>query len=134
MSECIFCKIVRKEIPSYKVYEDDNFLAFLEITPSTEGHTLVIPRKHYETLYDLPEEILKEISEVSRKVALILKEKLNSEGFNLVNSNYSVAQQEVPHVHFHVIPRYSNDDFKIKFENATSKRDFEGTINKIKGS
>ena len=132
MSECIFCKIVEGEIPSYRVYEDENFLAFLDITPSTDGHTIIIPKKHYETAYDLPEELLKEILVVSRKIALMLRKKLGSEGFNILNSNYSVAQQEVPHVHFHVIPRYSKDNFKMIFENLVKDSNLEDVYKKIK--
>ena len=120
------------EIPSYRVYEDENFLAFLDITPSTDGHTIIIPKKHYETTYDLPEELLKEILVVSRKIALMLRKKLGSEGFNILNSNYSVAQQEVPHVHFHVIPRYSKDNFKMIFENLVKDSNLEDVYKKIK--
>ena len=106
MENCIFCKIANGEIPSNKVFENDKVFAFLDISPATKGHTLVIPKKHYENIFDIPEELLKEIIKVSQKIAKLLKEKLGAEGINLLNSNNKTAQQDVFHYHMHVIPRY----------------------------
>lgn len=112
--DCIFCKIIAGKIPSEKVYEDDNFVGFLDINPFTKGHTLVIPKKHYKTLLDVPSSLFGEFLDVGKKVALKLIEGEKAEGFNLMMSNFEVAQQEVPHVHLHVVPRRKGDG-KFKF-------------------
>jgi histidine triad (HIT) family protein len=112
--DCIFCKIVAGEIPSERVYEDDNFIGILDINPHTKGHTLVIPKKHYTTLLDAPSSLLGEFLDAGKKVALNLINKEKAEGFNLIMSNFEVAQQEVPHVHLHVVPRRKGDG-KFKF-------------------
>ncbi len=110
---CIFCKIVNGEIPSYKVYEDDNFLAFLDISQATIGHTLVVPKKHYENIFELPEDI--NIYSIVIKLAKALKDALNVEGINILNNNGATAGQTVNHYHIHLIPRYNNDNFQISF-------------------
>ena len=125
MEKCIFCKIVEGKIPSWTIYEDENCIAILDISPATKGHTLVIPKKHYETIFDMPKELLKETIEVAQKIAKLLKEKVNAEGINLLNSNNKIAQQDVPHFHIHVIPRYSKDKFEIAFNNKSENKDFE---------
>lgn len=111
---CVFCDIVNGKIPCYKLYESDNVLAFLDISQATKGHTLVIPKKHYESLYDLNEEVAKEIITVAKKIALLLKDKLNVTNVNLLNNSGELAGQEVKHFHLHVIPRYTKDDVTIK--------------------
>jgi len=112
---CIFCKIVKGEVDSKKVYVDDNFIGILDISPVSEGHTLIIPKKHYETLLDMPNTLGNELVEAIKKVALDLIKKGKAEGFNIVQSNYSVAQQEVPHLHFHIIPRKKQDGLNYHF-------------------
>ena len=127
---CIFCKIANGEIPSYKIYEDDNFLAFLDISQATIGHTLVIPKKHYENIFELPEDI--DIFKVVVKVANALNESLNIDGLNIVNNNKEAAGQTVNHYHIHLIPRYKDDDFKIVFSsNNLDKNDFISLQQKI---
>ena len=113
MTDCIFCKIAKGEIPSQKIYEDENIFAFLDIKPFTEGHTLVIPKIHYENIFDIPKEVLEKIILASKEISLLLKEKLNAEGVNLSNSNGKIAQQDVFHFHMHLIPRYPKDKFKF---------------------
>jgi len=115
MEECIFCKIVKGEIPSKKVYEDENFLAFLDISPIAEGHTLIIPKEHFETILDVPNSLGPGILEATKKVSSKLIEEGKAEGFNILQSNYEVAQQEVPHAHFHIIPRKKDDKRNWKF-------------------
>lgn len=107
--DCVFCKIIEKKIPSNKVYEDDHILAFLDVNPCSEGHTLIIPKEHYENIYDIPEEILSKITILAKKLAIIYKEKLNIENINILNSNGKYAQQEVLHYHMHLIPRKKDD-------------------------
>ena len=131
MDNCLFCKIVKDEIPSEKIYENEKFLAFLDLFPATEGHTLIIPKKHYENIFDIPEDVLKDSMEVAQKIASLLKEKLGAEGINLLNSNNKIAQQEVPHYHIHVIPRYSKDKFEIIFKNKIKDKELKETAKKI---
>lgn len=110
---CIFCKIINGEIPSFKIYETEDLVAFLDISQATKGHTLIVPKKHFDNLLALDEETLKKISVAQKEVANILSTKLGTSAFNFVNNCGSVAGQSVMHVHFHVIPRYENDDFKM---------------------
>jgi histidine triad (HIT) family protein len=110
---CVFCKIINGEIPAFKVYETEDLVAFLDISQATKGHTLIVPKKHYENLLALDEEMLMKISVAQKEVANILSKKLGTNAFNFVNNCGSVAGQSVMHVHFHVIPRYENDDFKM---------------------
>ncbi len=117
---CIFCKIANKEIPAKIVYEDETTLAFLDINPRSKGHTLVIPKKHYETFDELPEDTAISLIKTIKCVVEILKS-LNPDGYNILNNNKPVAGQEVPHVHFHIIPRYDNEQKEvIKFSEPIS--------------
>ncbi|MCK5043853.1 HIT family protein [Candidatus Pacearchaeota archaeon] len=111
--ECIFCKIIKGEIPSVKVYESDNFIGILDINPVSEGHTLIIPKQHYETILDFPESLSSELINSIKKISSKFIEDKKAEGFNIVQSNYEVAQQEVPHLHFHIIPRKKDDNVHL---------------------
>lgn len=113
MEECIFCKIVKGEIPSYKIYEDNKFLAFLDITPINPGHTLVISKEHYPNLLETPDNILSEILVVIKRIAPKILEAVNSKGFNLGLNTNEVSGQVVPHLHFHIMPRFENDGHKL---------------------
>ena len=113
MKDCIFCKIIRGEIPSHKIHETEDTLTFLDIKPKTKGHMLTIPKKHYETIHDVPEEMLIEIIKITKKMSKIVKEKLNAEGVNIMNSNGKAAQQDIGHIHFHTLPRYKDDGLNI---------------------
>lgn len=113
MDECIFCKIIKGEIPSTKLYEDDDVLAFLDINPANEGHSLIMPKKHYEKLNDIPAEELKKIIEVVQKISKAVEKGINPQGYNILMSNGEAAEQVILHAHIHVIPRYSTDDFKL---------------------
>ena len=110
--DCIFCKIIAGEIPAEKVYEDNEILAFLDITPINAGHTLVIPKKHYENLFELPDDILQKISIKLRDLGRAVKEAVGAEGLNIGMNNREAAGQLVPHAHFHLIPRYLSDGYK----------------------
>ncbi len=113
MEDCIFCKIVKGEIPSTKIYENDNFLAILNVNPISEGHCLVISKKHFETLLDLPQTLGQELLDCIKKTAMKLIEKYNAEGFNVFNNNKEVAGQMIKHIHFHIIPRKKGDGLKL---------------------
>ncbi len=108
MDDCIFCKIVRGEIPSYKVYEDDLVLAFLDAFPSHRAHTLVIPKEHFTNFFDLPEEIAEKIMKVAKLLANVVNEVLKPDGLNVIQNNGELAGQEIMHYHLHLIPRYKN--------------------------
>ena len=107
---CIFCKIINQEIPSYKVYEDDKVFAFLDIKPVHPGHTLVIPKTHYQNLEEISEEDLTHLIIAVKKVAQLLKDKLSISGYNIHENNDPVAGQIVSHLHFHIIPRVTGDN------------------------
>ncbi len=113
MSDCIFCKIAGGEIPSNTIYEDDDFRVILDNGPATKGHALVLPKKHYQDLFEIPEETVAAAAKVAKKVAVNLKDKLACDGLNLVQNNGSVAGQTVMHFHLHIIPRYENDEQHI---------------------
>ena len=106
---CLFCKIVSGEIPCSKVYEDDESLAFLDIAPVHKGHILVIPKKHYANLEEIPGGELQSLILIVKKCGLMLKEKLACAGYNVSENNDPVAGQEIPHLHFHLIPRLEGD-------------------------
>ncbi|WP_042356683.1 HIT family protein [Bacillus rubiinfantis] len=110
MSDCIFCKIVKGEIPAAKVFENEHVLAFLDISQVTKGHTLVIPKVHKENLYELTPEISRNIFEVVPTIANALKTEFNPVGLNAINNNGEKAGQSVFHFHLHLIPRYGNGD------------------------
>ncbi|WP_077211107.1 HIT family protein [Bacillus dakarensis] len=110
MSDCIFCKIVNGEIPSAKVFENENVVAFLDISQVTKGHTLVIPKVHKENVFELTPEIAQQIFEVVPKIANALKTTYNPVGMNIVNNNGEKAGQTVFHYHVHLIPRYGQGD------------------------
>lgn len=112
MEDCIFCKIVKGEIPCTKIFENDKVLAFLDIMPVSPGHTLVIPKEHKETLLDLPEETIAELGKVLKKVSKAVMATMEADGFNIGMNNYKAAGQLVPHAHFHIIPRTVEDGLK----------------------
>ncbi|WP_250278172.1 HIT family protein [[Clostridium] colinum] len=112
--ECIFCKIINGDIPCNKVFENDNFIAILDAFPANEGHTLIIPKKHYKDIFEIDEDMLKEGYAISRKIANGIKKALNIENINILQNNGALAGQTVNHFHIHVIPRIENDDVVIK--------------------
>lgn len=105
---CIFCKIINGEIPSYKIYEDETVLVFLDINPDTNGHTLVIPKMHYQDIFDIDKNTLSHILDVATKIMKVLEEKLHCDGFTLVQNNGIV--EEVKHFHLHIKPVYQNEE------------------------
>lgn len=110
---CVFCKIVLGKSKSEKIAESDNFLAFYNISPLAKGHTLIIPKKHFVTLLDIPNKLGNEMLEIIKKVAFILMDKKLADGFNLGMNNLEVAGQVVMHAHIHVIPRKEGDGLRL---------------------
>lgn len=111
MPDCIFCKIIQGKIPCNKVYEDKNFFAFLDINPINKGHILLLPKKHYYTILDCDDKTLKNVMLVIKKIAK--KVKNISDGYHLCVNNFEAAGQVVPHLHFHIIPRFKNDRVEL---------------------
>ena len=107
--DCIFCKIAAGELPSAKVYEDEDTLAFMDIGPIVKGHTLVIPKEHHDPITGTPPETLQKLIVVVQKIAQAQYDGLNADGINVTQANGQPAGQVVPHIHFHVIPRFEKD-------------------------
>lgn len=111
---CVFCNIINGDISSFKIYENDYVLCFLDINASTKGHTLIVPKKHFENIFDVDEKYLEEITKAVKHVSLLLKEKLNVSSVNILNNSGTLAGQTVMHFHIHVIPRYENDGIVLE--------------------
>jgi histidine triad (HIT) family protein len=124
MTDCLFCKIASGEIPSEKVYEDDYVFAFLDIRPINEGHTLIVPKKHYLNIFDTPDEVLEYMIVVAKKVAQALQRSIQADGINIGMNNGEVAGQVIWHAHMHVMPRESGDGHRhwIKKETTSEER------------
>ena len=112
---CIFCKIIAGEIPSHTLYEDEMFKVILDVGPATKGHALILPKNHYANLYELPEEDAAQAIKLAKKMMIKMTNKLNCDGFNIVQNNGEVAGQTVFHFHMHLIPRYKNDGEILKY-------------------
>lgn len=132
--ECLFCKIVRNEVPSKKIYEDENVVAFLDINPAAEGHALVIPRKHAENVFTISEEDLANVCSVTKEIASRIKSRMNASGVNILQNNGRSAGQIVDHYHAHIVPRYDDDSVMIKFpRNVAAAEHLETTARKLSG-
>ena len=114
MEDCIFCRIIKNEIPCHKIYEDDNVMAILDIKPATKhgGHILVLPREHFNLITDVPDYLLMKIILVIKKLSNALLK--FSEGVNILQNNKEAAGQSLPHVHFHLIPRFKGDNVRVE--------------------
>ncbi len=139
MEECIFCKIVKGEIPAYKVYEDEKILVFMDIEPINPGHVLIIPKKHVKLITELDDDLVEEIFKVAKKMDIVIRNsEIKCEGINFLLADGVAAGQEVPHFHVHVFPRYDNDGFGYKYppnyENKPSKNELEEISEKIRKS
>ena len=113
--DCIFCKLSNGEIPTNSIYEDDKFNVIMDASPASKGHCIILPKTHAANIYELPEEYAREIFVVAKKCAKVLKETLQCDGLNVLQNNGEVAGQTVFHLHVHLIPRYKDDQVKIKW-------------------
>jgi len=104
--ECVFCRIIAGELPAEKVYEDGDVVAFMDISPVAKGHTLVVPKAHSDPITETPDAVLAKVIAVVRKVARAQFQTLKADGVSVSQANGQAAGQEVPHIHFHVIPRF----------------------------
>lgn len=112
-TDCIFCKIIRGEIPSAQVYSTSRIFAFLDIAPVNPGHALIIPKAHHPLIFDVPEDLGAELISTMKVVGKALMNVTDAEGLNIGMNNYEAAGQLVPHAHFHLIPRFKDDGFKL---------------------
>ena len=112
MSDCVFCKIIAKVLPSKVVFENDKAIAFLDRQPTNAGHTLLAPKVHYENMLVTPVETMAEIGRLLPKLAAAVQKGSGAEGFNITVNNGAAAGQVIPHLHFHIIPRFSSDGYK----------------------
>lgn len=132
MDNCIFCKIANHEIPGKVLYEDDVCMAFLDLSQTTDGHTLVIPKKHYDHFLDVDENTLSHMMIVSQKIANQLQKKMNAKGFNIITNMNEVAGQSVKHFHIHIIPRYQKEDsFDVHYTDRSNDVELENIYQQI---
>lgn len=120
---CIFCKIINKEIPSLKIYEDDDFLVIMDISPASRGHAILMPKTHNENLFDFDTEILSKALPIAKKVGSIMMKELQCDGLNILQNNNESAGQTVFHFHIHLIPRYVEDNVNISWQDIEYKID-----------
>ncbi len=117
MNDCLFCKIVNGEIPCYKVYEDEDVLAFLDISQTTVGHTLVVPKKHYDNFLSTPKDLMNHCMNVAQTIGQVQIRALHAKGVNILSNCYKEAGQTIMHFHIHVIPRYfEGDGFRLEMK------------------
>lgn len=134
MENCIFCKIIAGEIPSYKIYEDEKFFAFLDISPVNPGHTLVIPKEHFPDFLAAPETVVSGLFAAAKKVAAAVQRGLAAGGFNLNVNNGEAAGQVVPHLHIHIMPRRQGDGYKLWPGRPYAAGEAEKIAAKIRGA
>lgn len=132
MLDCLFCKIIKGEVPSFKVYEDANTLAFLDIRPVNAGHTLVVPKNHSHNIFDVAQEDWAAMTETARKVAIAIEKGLGADGVNIAMNNREHAGQVIPHPHLHIIPRFKGDGLKLMPQRDYLKGEAEPTAEKIR--
>ncbi len=133
-NNCIFCKIIKGEIPSYTIYEDDKFKVILDVGPVAKGHALILPKDHYKNMYEIPEELSVEAFKLARKLMVKMTDKLHCDGFNLAQNNGEAAEQTVPHFHMHLIPRYEGGQKLFGYKPLEfSKEEMEDIKNTIIG-
>ena len=127
MKDCLFCKIIKGEIPSYTIYEDDLVKVFLDVNPVTNGHCLIIPKKHYENFVDVDDKILTHTRKVANKIYEMYKDKINADGITVVQNNF--YGQAIKHFHVHLIPRYEND--KVDWKRQKNRKKVENIYKEI---
>jgi histidine triad (HIT) family protein len=131
-NSCIFCRIAQKQVPANRVYEDEKVLAFLDIRPLNEGHTLVIPKAHYENIFDVPQELNAYIHGVTKQIAIAVKKATNADGISIIQQNGKAANQDIPHLHVHVIPRYEGQKMPSFSEISANREQLSQTAVKIR--
>lgn len=134
-TNCIFCNIVQKKVPYVSIYNSDNFIAFLDINPVNKGHTLIVPTKHVETMFDVDPSLGSDLLSIVQHIGSAVMKATSAEGINIIQNNYVAAGQEVPHLHWHIIPRFIGDLCihweKGKYKNHQEMIDIATNINSI---
>ncbi|MBN1975610.1 MAG: HIT domain-containing protein [Sedimentisphaerales bacterium] len=128
VEECLFCKMALGQIPVEKIYEDDVVLSFLDIGPISDGHSLVIPKQHYEEIHNCPADVLAQVASEIGKIAGAIAAAMNADGYNVMSNNGRAAGQVIDHLHFHIIPRKAGDGI---FNRWPSYKYKEGQIEKV---
>lgn len=126
--DCIFCKLANGDIPTNVVYEDDTFTVIMDASPATKGHCLILPKDHYANIYELDEEVAGKAFKLAKKLATMMTEKLDCDGFNIVQNNGETAGQTVFHFHMHLIPRYKDDNQRIGWEPTDPSADDQKAV------
>ncbi len=121
--DCIFCRIANGEIASKTIYENEEFRVILDLGPVTKGHALVLPKEHFDNLYELPEEWCKKAFALAKRMAERMTEKLGCDGFNLLQNNKEAAGQTISHFHIHLIPRYREDGLELSGEQQSPSQE-----------
>ncbi len=132
-SKCLFCRIIKGEIPCSKVYEDENSIAFLDISPVNKGHVLVLPKSHFETIIDISDDALCAVSKASKKVAAAVQKATGCDGISILQSNLQAAGQAIDHYHVHVIPRFHSDGLKHWPQGKYAEGEAAAVADKIRG-
>lgn len=125
---CIFCKIAGGEIPSYTLYDDDDFKVIFDAGPATKGHALVIPKGHYANVFEMPEQLVAKAYITAKKVGAVLRKLTECDGMNILQNNGEAAGQSVFHFHIHIIPRYSDDTATIKWAQGDVDKDYLSSL------
>lgn len=131
MDNCIFCKIINKEIPGKIVYEDDICIAFLDLSQATYGHTLVVPKKHFSNILEVDNDTLSHLFVVVKDLSKKIISKCNAKGLNVLTNTNEVAGQTVHHFHIHILPRYDSHELDINFTDNSEKTDLDEVYEKI---
>jgi histidine triad (HIT) family protein len=124
-NSCPFCKINEDRSDSVVVLEDRDVLVIMDRYPATQGHVLIVPKKHIETIYEMPEDLGGRIMRIAVLMAKTIKENLSPDGLNLIQSNEIPAGQSIPHFHLHIVPRYKGDPVRLKFGHGDSAEDID---------
>lgn len=133
MGDCIFCKIANGEIPSHTVYEDEMFRVIMDLNPASPGHMLILPKEHYQDLYELPEEVAAEAMKLAKRLAEASRKAFNPDGLNVIQNNGEAAGQTVMHYHLHVIPRYEGvEGFGVWKGHSTTEEKLTEQATKLK--
>ena len=134
MQDCVFCKIINREIPADTIYENEQVLAFLDISPTNPGHTLIIPKAHHETILDCPLEIQTAMMKTLQLITPAILKAVNSDGFNINVNTKPVAGQVVPHYHLHIIPRHEGDGLELWHGKSYKEGEAEDLVEAIKNA
>ncbi|MCW4047388.1 MAG: HIT family protein [Candidatus Bathyarchaeota archaeon] len=131
-NSCIFCKIAQKKAPASTIYEDEDVMAFLDIRPLAQGHTLIIPKKHYKDIFDTPPELLAKIHKTTQQTAIAVQKATHADGISIFQQNGAAAGQEIFHIHVHVVPRHEGQKLSHFGNTEANRQELDQTAAEIK--